>query len=383
MSWDQQYSAGNDYQYDVYNQYAGQKDSSGVEQPQQQPLQPQQQQQGFYIPNDYPQQPTANYNGGGFPQPQPDGGGGGVAVQGGQPYYGGPAIYPGGYPGGGQPGYPGPPQNIMPPGAPGAAGGAQFMMPGATVLQDPMVTNLAMSYGRDFMGKGQEEIKRNLDKYVSISQLKYYFAVDTAYVTKKLRLLLFPFVHKDWSIRYSHDEPVQPRFETNAADLYIPSMAFVTYILVVGYMLGVQERFSPEKLATTASGALTALFLEIIVIYLTTTVMSISSTLAKWDFLAFSMYKYVNMILCLLAGLLLARTGYYAGLLYCSASLALFLFRTLHLRIEPEVHGGENHGKRKLWLISLMVVLQPLMMWWLTYSLVPSDTPVPVKSGDF
>ena len=30
-------------------------------------------------------------------------------------------------------------------------------------------------------------------------------------------------------------------------------------------MLGVQERFSPEKLATTASGALTALFLEIIV----------------------------------------------------------------------------------------------------------------------
>ncbi len=31
------------------------------------------------------------------------------------------------------------------------------------------------------------------------------------------------------------------------------------------YMLGVQERFSPEKLATTASGALTALFLEIIV----------------------------------------------------------------------------------------------------------------------
>ena len=35
---------------------------------------------------------------------------------------------------------------------------------------------------------------------------------------------------------------MQPRFELNAADLYIPSMAFVTYILVVGYMLGVQQR---------------------------------------------------------------------------------------------------------------------------------------------
>jgi hypothetical protein len=48
-----------------------------------------------------------------------------------------------------------------------------------------MVTNLAMSYGRDFMGKGQEEIKRNLDKYVSISQLKLKF-----YVLKKLKLSL-------------------------------------------------------------------------------------------------------------------------------------------------------------------------------------------------
>ena len=45
-------------------------------------------------------------------------------------------------------------------------------MPGTGMLQDPMVTNLAMSYGRDFVGKGQEEIKKNLDKYVSIGQLK-------------------------------------------------------------------------------------------------------------------------------------------------------------------------------------------------------------------
>ena len=58
---------------------------------------------------------------------------------------------------------------------------------------------------------------------------------------------------------------MQPRYELNAADLYIPSMAFVTYILVVGYVLGLQDRFSPEILATTASSALTALLLEILV----------------------------------------------------------------------------------------------------------------------
>lgn len=49
-----------------------------------------------------------------------------------------------------------------------------------------MVANMAMQYGQDFVGKGGEEFKKNLDKYVSIGQLKYYFAVDTSYVGKKL-----------------------------------------------------------------------------------------------------------------------------------------------------------------------------------------------------
>jgi hypothetical protein len=38
-----------------------------------------------------------------------------------------------------------------------------------------MVTNLAMSYGKDFVGRGQQEIQKSLDKYVSIGQLKVQF----------------------------------------------------------------------------------------------------------------------------------------------------------------------------------------------------------------
>jgi len=354
MSWDQQYNE--NFQYDQgggqYGGYTDKKNDEG---------------NGYYNPSQYPEHGQQQYYAN-VPNSYSSYGDGGSeysqSVAPPTPAYAGVSPGPAGYPG-----------------PPGHNGGqpqmnTQFMVPGSQMLQDPMVTNLAMSYGRDFVGKGQEEIKKNLDKYVSIGQLKYYFAVDNSYVSKKLGLLLFPFAHKDWSIRYNHDEPVQPRFELNAADLYIPSMAFVTYILVVGYMLGVQDRFSPEILATTASGALTALVLEIVAVYLIISIMSISSTLAKWDFLAFSMYKYVGMIVCLVCGLLLSRTGYYVSLLYSTMALALFLFRTLHLRVEPEVHGVENHGKRKLWLILVMVVWQPLMMWWLTYSLIP--TPVAI-----
>jgi hypothetical protein len=34
------------------------------------------------------------------------------------------------------------------------------------------------------------------EKYMSQSKLKYYFAVDTAYVGKKLGLLVFPYTHQ-------------------------------------------------------------------------------------------------------------------------------------------------------------------------------------------
>lgn len=35
-----------------------------------------------------------------------------------------------------------------------------------------------------------------IDRFVSVSKLKYYFAVDTSYVVKKLGLLIFPYTHK-------------------------------------------------------------------------------------------------------------------------------------------------------------------------------------------
>ena len=44
-------------------------------------------------------------------------------------------------------------------------------------------------------------------------------------------------------MRYNQDEPVAPRYEINAPDLYIPVMAFVTYILLAGAVLGTQNRY--------------------------------------------------------------------------------------------------------------------------------------------
>ena len=61
-----------------------------------------------------------------------------------------------------------------------------------TLLAEPMVTNMAMQYGNALVGSG----KQQLEKYVPVTALKYYFAVDTDYVFVKLAMLFFPFTHK-------------------------------------------------------------------------------------------------------------------------------------------------------------------------------------------
>ncbi|XP_045136335.1 protein YIF1B-like isoform X5 [Portunus trituberculatus] len=194
-------------------------------------------------------------------------------------------------------------------------------MPGPQIFQDPMVANMAMQYGQSLASQGREYMDKKIEKYVSTSQIKYYFAVDTHYVMKKLQLLLFPYTHTDWSVRYEQDNPVQPRHEVNAPDLYIPLMAVVTYILVAGLCLGLQKR----------------------------------------------------MIVSLLAGLVMDSLGYYGVLAYCSLSLVVFMFRTLRWQVQGSGGTMEAYSvgnKRRLYLLLFMSGLQPLMMWWLTHHLV-------------
>ncbi|XP_077049151.1 protein YIF1B isoform X2 [Agelaius phoeniceus] len=139
---------------------------------------------------------------------------------------------------------------------------APFGPPGA-FLAEP-VSSLAAAYGSSLAS----HVEGNLGRWVPVSRLKYYFAVDTVYVGRKLRLLVFPFGHQDWQVRYQQDTPVAPRFDVNAPDLYIPAMAFLTYILLAGLALGTQNRFSPDSLGLVASSALAWLLLEVLSVLL-------------------------------------------------------------------------------------------------------------------
>jgi hypothetical protein len=236
---------------------------------------------------------------------------------------------------------------------------------------DPIMTNIAKQYGETLVWEGTEMVNQRLQKFISVSRLKYYFAVDTAYVTKKMGLLFFPFTHKDWSIRFdrNEDDSVQPRNEVNAPDLYIPLMALITFVLVAGLSLGLQQKFTPEMLGMQASSVLGWLILEIMIFTGCTYV--IQTDLKVFDLLAFCSYKFVGMIFVLVACAILSKTGYYAALLYFSLSLSVFLIRTLKVQIySVTTHEHVTSGnKRRLYFLLTLAGVQPLLIWWLTYHL--------------
>ncbi|XP_029476000.1 protein YIF1B [Rhinatrema bivittatum] len=237
------------------------------------------------------------------------------------------------------------------------------------------MSNLAVSYGSSLANQGKELVDKNIERFIPVTKLKYYFAVDTIYVSKKLGLLMFPYMHRDWEVRYQQDTPVAPRFDINAPDLYIPAMGFITYILVAGLALGTQNRFSPEILGMQASSALIWLVIEVLAILFSLYLVTVNTDLTTVDLVAFSGYKYVGMIVGVLSGLLFGRIIYYLVLSWCCIASFVFTIRTLRLKILSEaaaegvlVRGARN--QLRMYLTMAIAAVQPAFMYWLTFHLV-------------
>lgn len=165
-----------------------------------------------------------------------------------------------------------------------------------------------------------------INRYVSISALKHYFNVSTPYVLRKLLLVLFPWRHKPWSReqRPSHSTPADasnyyflpPRDDINSPDMYIPVMAFVTYILLSTLLAGLRGAFHPEVMGLTATTAFVVVLLEILGLKFGTYVLNISNDSQLLDLVAYSGYKFVGVIVTLVISEILNRgqgTGGWVG----------------------------------------------------------------------
>ena len=172
-------------------------------------------------------------------------------------------------------------------------------------------------------------IHRQLNRYVSVGALKHYFNVTTPYVLRKLLLVLFPWRHKPWSRQQrpsttggAQDQAsysyyfLPPRDDLNSPDMYIPVMAFVTYILLSTLLAGLRGAFHPEVMGLTATTAFVVVVLEILGLKFGTYILSISNDSQLLDLVAYSGYKFVGVIVTLVVSEILNRgagTGGWAG----------------------------------------------------------------------
>ncbi|KAF9306146.1 hypothetical protein BGZ74_007348 [Mortierella antarctica] len=237
-----------------------------------------------------------------------------------------------------------------------------------------------MQFGKSAVIAGQEYVEQNLNRWVNREGLQPYFNVSNSYVVNKLKLLVFPWRHKLWNRVLKRSETtgetigyLPPRDDINAPDLYIPVMAFVTYVLLTAVSAGVamsagtDNKFSPEILGSNASSALAVILLEFTMIKLCTYILNITSEVSMLDLVAYSGYKFVGIIVSILAQLSKApKTVFWIVFLYTGAATGFFLLRSLRYVILPEASAGTVQApqrKRRIHFLICLSVLQFAFMW--------------------
>jgi len=93
-----------------------------------------------------------------------------------------------------------------------------------------------------------------------------------------------------------------PREDINSPDMYIPVMAFVTYILMSTLLAGLRGAFRPELLGLTATNAFAVVVIELLCLKLGTYLLNISNESQWLDLVAYSGYKFVGVIVSVAVG---------------------------------------------------------------------------------
>ncbi|KAJ0966236.1 hypothetical protein J5N97_027374 [Dioscorea zingiberensis] len=169
------------------------------------------------------------------------------------------------------------------------------------------------AYGEKFLGSSSEFMQSNISRYFSNPQ--YYFQVNNKYVRSKVKLILLPFLHRGHWGRMS--EPVggrlsykPPIYDINAPDLYVPFMAFVTYIILSGFTFGLLGKFSPEALSLQFTRGLAGWLLQVMM--LKGLLYSLGSGEAPFlDIVAYGGYAFTGLSVAILTRLVWNHSYYF------------------------------------------------------------------------
>ncbi|OCF33641.1 ER to Golgi transporter Yif1 [Kwoniella heveanensis BCC8398] len=211
---------------------------------------------------------------------------------------------------------------------------------GAWPGMNDATAQMGVQFGKSAVAAGQDYVEKNFTRYLPLHLIKVSFSVTNTYVLNKLRLVLFPWRHKPWSrqVRRSTENGAMegwqaPRDDINAPDLYIPTMALVTYTLLSALASGLQSRFHPEVLGLSLSKALAVVILEFCAIKLGCYLLDVRGGGASGvELIGYGGYKFVGIIATIVVSMLgFGRLVTIGTFVYVFGANAFFLTDRLHI----------------------------------------------------
>lgn len=153
--------------------------------------------------------------------------------------------------------------------------------------------------------------------------------------------------------------------------MYIPAMAFTTYIFLNCVTAGLHGTYHPQLLGVLASKTVAFMVVEILFLKLGTYLLSAGSSLL--DFMAYSGYKFIGIILTVLSYALSPSSKIkWAVFLYTATSNSFFLLRSLRYILLPDSSSinqvtqtisPAQRQRRIHFLFIYSFVLQFFLMW--------------------
>jgi len=289
-----------------------------------------------------------------------------------------------------------------PPSAPGVMNPGPVDYPGSSdvhkrsaahpMMSDPQMSaamNLGLNVGQRLLDEGLGKAQEGWSRYVSVGGVKGYFRVNNSYVANKIKLLLWPFTQKRWErltvdVTNETDKVIYrpPRDDVFAPDLYIPCMAFCTYVLLVCVVLGFGKKFTPEALGMTSSSVLATVGFEVGLVRFGCYLLDVTS-LSLLDIVCYCSYTLVGVDFSMLSGIALGSYAYHISILYCALASAFFLLKTsrpLFTRTSPS-HQSNSVGaaqelkrNRQYLLLAVAFVQIPVALF---LGMGPINVPVP------
>ena len=278
---------------------------------------------------------------------------------------------------------------------------------------NPVAAGLLGSYGERLMGSVKTNVSSNwLVRYVAGVEFTEYFAVDAAYLRRKLKMVLLPFAHRgSWSrlcdgvaggLRFK-----SPREDVNAPDLYLPLMAMCAHCVLRAASLGVEgemahaaaaaahaahaathgelavdgdlatahfyadvKRFNPSVMSDGFNKALFWWVAQACALKATVYVLGsqqLPLKVAFMDLMAYTGYIFVGIAL---SGLLrpMGALVYRGVLLYSAVMCALFLLRTLkRAALWGGAHQGAVDAAKVNYVLLCAAAAQVAMVWLMSY----------------